>query len=379
MPEQLRGSLLIVAVSGRALARAAADAGYTPLVADFFADLDTQALAHRSRKVPGGISRGFRWDSLEPVLDALCAGAPSPPLGVIYGSGFEDRPELLDAIAARWRLIGNSAATVAEVNDPDGFFAALAQMGIPHPESRLDPPAEPAGWIAKRLGAAGGSHVAPAKGKCGASDVYFQRLVPGRPVSALFAGDGSRSLVLGLSEQWAAPATDKPWRYGGASRPAEIGAKAAGRMGDIVARVTAAFRLKGLNSADFLLDGDDPRLLEINPRPGATLDIFANTELPLIEVHLDTVHHHRLPARAPAFQGAAASIIVFAPEALTIPATMVWPDGAADLPKPGEQIDKERPICTLLARARWGDQARSLVRAEARQLLAALNVVEDPA
>jgi predicted ATP-grasp superfamily ATP-dependent carboligase len=379
LTEQLRGSLLIVAVSGRALARAAADAGYTPLVADFFADLDTQALALRAQKIPGDLSHGFCWESLEPVLDALCADAASPPLGVIYGSGFEDRPELLDAIAARWRLIGNSAASVAEVNDPEGFFAVLAQMGIPHPESRLDPPAEPEGWIAKRLGAAGGSHVVPAEGKSGASNVYFQRLIPGRPVSALFASDGVRATMLGLSEQWGAPAPGKPWRYGGASRPAEVGLKAAERMGAIVARVAAAFRLKGLNSADFLLDGDDPCLLEINPRPGATLDIFANTELPLIEVHLNAVQHHRLPARAHDLEGAAASMIVFAPEALTIPEGMVWPDGAADLPKPGEQIDKERPICTLLARAGSGDQARSLVRAEARQLLAALNVVEDPA
>ena len=39
-----------------------------------------------------------------------------------------------------------------------------------------------------------------------------------------------------------------------------------------------ATSLVGLNSADFLVDGERFWLLEVNPRPGATLDIFETTE-----------------------------------------------------------------------------------------------------
>ncbi len=67
----VRGSLLIAAVSGRSLAQAARRAGFTPLVADFFADADTQEAAHACRKLPGGIKRGFRWQTLYPALKAL--------------------------------------------------------------------------------------------------------------------------------------------------------------------------------------------------------------------------------------------------------------------------------------------------------------------
>ncbi|MET0301922.1 MAG: hypothetical protein ABW010_04740 [Methyloceanibacter sp.] len=42
-------SLLIASVSARALAEAARRAGFTPLVADFFADADTQDAAHAFR------------------------------------------------------------------------------------------------------------------------------------------------------------------------------------------------------------------------------------------------------------------------------------------------------------------------------------------
>ena len=125
--------MLIAAVSGRALARAATDAGYTPLLADFFADQDTEALAHRVCNVPGDIARGFQRAALEPSLETLAANAPSPLLGLIYGSGFEDRPQLLGQIAERWRLLGNNAATVARINDPARFVPALEQLAIAHP------------------------------------------------------------------------------------------------------------------------------------------------------------------------------------------------------------------------------------------------------
>ena len=133
LASQSQGSLLIASVSGRALARAAAKAGFVPLVADFFADLDTQALAHRACKVPGDLSNGFDWATLEPVLGALRQDAPSPILGLIRGSGFEVRPELLFQIGERWPLLGNDAPPVSAVSDPRCFFASLARLSIPHP------------------------------------------------------------------------------------------------------------------------------------------------------------------------------------------------------------------------------------------------------
>jgi len=88
---------LIAAVSGRALAASARRAGLTPLVADFFADADTQELAPAHRKLPGDIARGMTWKALAPALDALAEAAPSPVLGLVYGSGFEGSPRTFEA------------------------------------------------------------------------------------------------------------------------------------------------------------------------------------------------------------------------------------------------------------------------------------------
>src|SRR4029078_13647481 len=78
------GSLLVAAVSGRQLAHAPPRAGFTPLVADFFADTDTQAAAHACRKLGGDIASGMRRQTLPPALPALHARVPSPLLGPHY-------------------------------------------------------------------------------------------------------------------------------------------------------------------------------------------------------------------------------------------------------------------------------------------------------
>ena len=363
------GSLLIAAVSGRQLAQAARRAGLTPLVADFFADTDTQAAAHACLKLDGDIRSGMRRQNLLPALRDLAALAPSPILGVVYGAGFEDRTELLRLIAKHWRLLGNDAATVKRLKAPESFFAALDRLGIPHPATSSERPRKGAGWLAKRKGGAGGSHVVPSRLKRDAGNVYYQERIDGRAVSALFVANGSEARVLGFSEQWTAPTPRSPFRYGGAVRPASLPQEAARRMTSAVMAVARCFKIVGLASADFLVDGKEALLLEINPRPGATLDIFDRATKPLLRLHLRAIRDGGLPRTAAKFDDAMASAIVYAPWRLSVPPGTAWPDWSADRPKSAERIDKNRPICTVWARGSTRAQAKRLVEERICQIL----------
>ncbi len=180
--------------------------------------------------------------------------------------------------------------------------------------------------------------------------------------------------MLGFSEQWTDPTRTSPFRYGGAVRPASISVKLQDEMTASVLKVCAAFKLKGLGSADFIVDEDTGTalLLEINPRPGATLDIFDAEIQQLLKLHLDAILDGRLPSQPLALEGAMASALVFAPERLRIPEHIEWPDWVADRPKPRESIDKNRPICTVLARAETKAQANGLVAERMNQILAGL-------
>jgi predicted ATP-grasp superfamily ATP-dependent carboligase len=57
-----------------------------------------------------------------------------------------------------------------------------------------------------------------------------------------------------------------------------------------------------------------------------------------------------------------ATAIVYAKCGGATPPNVVWPDWTADRPKSSEWIDKNRPICTVLARAKTKTRAKRLVK-----------------
>ena len=368
-------SLLIAAISARALAQSARRAGFVPLAADFFADADMQEAAYACHKLRGELKRGFRKETLLRALTELAKRAPSPVAGFVYGAGFEDRPALLSEIAKRWPVLGNAAATVERTKEPEGFFAALDRLGVAHPATVIAPPAKGAGWLAKKIGGAGGSHIAPSRLGKGVPGVYYQERIEGRAVSALFVGNGKDARVLGFSEQWTAPSGKKLWRYGGAVRPANLPAKIARQMTSAVRRVATCFELKGLGSADFMVTDEKAYLLEVNPRPGATLDIFDAGACPLLRLHVEAISDDKLPPGPLKFRGAMASAIVYAMRGGAVPPGMAWAGWTADRPKPSEWIDKNRPICTVLARSSTKAQAKRLVEERICNILAGLQEI----
>jgi predicted ATP-grasp superfamily ATP-dependent carboligase len=253
------------------------------------------------------------------------------------------------------------------VKDPLKFAGLCRRLDIPHPEIRFDA-APDAGWMLKRIGGAGGAHVRPAPaGRLPGRGRYLQRRVDGTPVSALFLADGATCRILGLSAQWSAPRPRHRHRYGGAVRPAVLAAEMAQRLGDAVARVAAASRLVGLNSADFLVDGGGFHLLEVNPRPGATLDLFAVPGL--FRAHIAACNG-TLDAVLAAPVRAAAAAVAYARAPLTISPGFAWPVWAADRQPAGSSVGVHEPLCTVRAEADDPAVARACAMQRVDEILA---------
>jgi uncharacterized protein len=199
---------------------------------------------------------------------------------------------------------------------------------------------------------------------------YFQRRVAGEPISALVLADGRRGLVLGFSTQWSSPSPAHPFRYGGAVRPAPLGPDVDEALRAVAQRLTSRTGLVGLNSFDFLVDGGTFHLLEINPRPGATIDIFEPAgRQSLFALHVDACRGD-LPDRAPVVDGAAASAVVYAPADIPRIPSFDWPDWTADRPIAGSSISAQSPLCTVLSSAATAAQARELVEQRAQAIVA---------
>jgi predicted ATP-grasp superfamily ATP-dependent carboligase len=123
--------VLVVGLSARALSAAARNAGFEPLAADLFGDLDLQEIAEGSMLIDGDLEAGLKWPSLIAAVETLAADRN--PVGLVCGSGFEDRPFLLERLSRRWPLIGNSAEAVARAKDPALLEAICRKLNIPHP------------------------------------------------------------------------------------------------------------------------------------------------------------------------------------------------------------------------------------------------------
>jgi predicted ATP-grasp superfamily ATP-dependent carboligase len=271
-------------------------------------------------------------------------------------------------LAGRWLLLGNSGEAVAQVCDPKRLAELCEKCGVPHPEWSATPVA---GWLSKQVGGSGGSHVGtPRPAACS----YWQERVEGAAVSALVLANGETALVLGLSSQWAEPSIGAPFRYAGAARPAELPAGTAAALDDAALRVVRAARLIGLNSVDFLVAEHGWHLVETNPRPGATLDIFRSARPSLFALHVEACRG-RLPRRKPEFVGAAAARIVYARQPVPRVPEFDWPEWTADRQPPGTSVLSGAPLCTALAEADTATEARSLVERRGHAIAVALGAI----
>ncbi len=353
--------MLIAAISGRSLAASARRAGYRPLVADFFGDDDTLALAHRHVRLTKDFRRGIDRDELMDALGRLADSAQ--PEGLVCGSGFEDRPQLLAELSTRWRLLGNPAEAVARAKDPVQLAALCRELAIPHPPTTTERPAAPGGWVMKRRGGAGGSHVQHASASGPARDgLYYQQRVDGAAVSALVLADAEDASVLGLSSQWSSPTPQHPFRYGGAVRPATVAAPVASALADAARRLVQAIPLLGLNSVDFVVAGREFWVLEVNPRPGATLDIFDLPNGALLGLHIAACGNGLSAEPRPAAPGIAmAQGIVYARGHIVPFPSIDWPDWTADRQAAGSAVMAGEPVCTVLAPGSTAGEARELL------------------
>lgn len=383
-------TLAIAALSARALSQAARTDGYSALALDVFGDVDTQAAA--AAWWPLGDGQALRIQPAK-LLAGLQHAANLGACGWIAGSGFEADLDLLDAGAAVLPLIGNPAPVWRAVRDPAQFFGCLQAAGLPYPPWhagclpyppwqagcpqavslpyppwQATAPVDASGWLLKHPGSSGGSavqHLAQwrSSGLPWPATAYAQRLLPGQPVSLSFIANGRRALVLGCNQQQVQALVgdggSRPFGFAGVSGPVALPPAAAATLRRALAVLVAHFQLRGLGSLDALLDGQQVHLLELNPRPPASLQLYPGAAgHGVVAAHIQACQHGRLPAAPRAGQRGRRSParvrglrVVHTPAALQVTTTLSaqlasWP-GVQDVPQPGTRLATGDPLCSL--------------------------------
>lgn len=357
---------LLVGLSVRALAQAAARSDYAVCAVDAFADRDTTtACAGRVARL--AVDAGYRIEAaalVAAVGEAQRRFAPDGFAGIVAGGGFDGRPELIAELAGLGPLAGCDASLMRTLREPRNWFALLNAIDISHPPVRFEPPADKHGWLVKSASGSGGWHVQAWHGamKLGA-DGYFQRRRRGRPASALFVADGRNVRVIGWQWQLLAASRELPWRYGGVITANDLPVSVQERIATALAAIVGRVPLRGLAGLDFLVDGDNIEVLELNPRPTASISLYPQHDL--FGVHLAACSGALPTAALPACATLRGEAVLYAPQRLRVDADFPWPKGCADIPATTADFAPGEPVCTVAAEA---ESTRSLrLRLASRQ------------
>ena len=337
-----------MAVSARMLAQLAVADGYEVAALDRFGDADLRALA------PGATA------PTNNGLAALAAGIDAA--AVVYGAGLENRPDLVACLADGRELLGTPAELLEAVRDPWAVAAAARAAGARAPQTRTAsqtgraaPPdcrarRPSAAWLRKPRHSGGGHGVRVWRGGRLRPTEVLQRRVDGLSCSAVAIGDGRSAFVLGLTEQLHLPGG---FRWTGNVTPPRLPeaqrAELDGRMRAVCAEVAGRFGVRGAFGVDAVWDGRDAWVLEVNPRPSASLELFGPGSF---EAHVQGARGLGLPTFGvpPARSCAAVKLVLFADRTVCAPDPGWWPAGLVrDIPRAGETIRRGAPVCTLVS------------------------------
>ena len=377
VPPQRRGRVLIVGGSTRAAAWSAVRAGWQPICADLFADLDTHQVAE---VIP---VRDYPWSLPDDVASVQAEGW-------FYTGALENHPGIIERLAqpnaSYGPLWGTTAAGLRLVRDPFWLATTLRDAGLPtlnvEPETAT-PPADGT-WMQKPFASAGGRAIRVwdkfATETPFTESHYFQRRTAGESCSAVFRVESHEVEWLGASRQFinlAASHAAMPFAYCGSIGPidrptgSDMLTTAVRQMLTRMAETVAqAGSLRGLFSIDFLLDGEHVWPTEINPRYTASVEILELSNgrplLPMCNGHLCRDHSGLAVHTADSF---VAKVILYAPRRLTAPdtshlllETSPWQTPfLADIPMLGTLIESEWPICTVFADGRSLEECRDRV------------------
>ena len=123
-----------------------------------------------------------------------------------------------------------------------------------------------------------------------------------------------------------------------------------GQLRAVCDEVAARFGVRGAFGVDAIWDGRDAWVLEVNPRPPASLELFGPGQLRGARPRRARRSACPTSGTPPATRCAKVKLVLFADRDLRAPDPDWWPAGLVrDIPHAGETIRRGAPVCTLIS------------------------------
>ena len=322
---------LLTGLSTRGIAESAVRAGKDVVTVDYFGDLDQEQICE-------GISLRREYDvglDFNPFLFLKAAGDLRFDF-LVYVAPLENHPEILGKFAEKCVVMGNGAEIVKRVRDWRNVCRFCKDEGILFPET-----VDGLEYVVKPKKSGGGVGIRRL------SRYVVQKFIKGEHYSASFLGDGKNGGIISVNEQLIGKkefGARKFW-YCGNITPVFVDKE----VDEICERLVEEFGLKGSCGMDFVIN-DGLYLMEVNPRPQATLEIVERAfGINVFLLHENAVKGELRRVGNPKKTWGKA--VLYAEEDVTMPDTYEWLDYGwiKDVPHPFERILKGEPVCTVIA------------------------------
>ncbi len=324
--------LLIIAASARALAQSAKRAGFEPIAVDAFADRDLRASVSHFRKV--------RWQERMVLQAAYRLQRQTGASLWLYGGGVENFPNLVARLSRKAVLLGNSAHRLRAIASFPRLAGTFRRLQIPFPQmaSRGRFPR----WLYK-IESAGGMGVLRYAARKGG---YWQRRLVGRVYTLAFLSGGRRLFWWALHALETRALGKHPALFQALYGPVPLPSALKRQARWIAQRLVRRLRLKGWNSLDLILHRGRLYLIDLNPRPGAAINLWEEWfPQGTVAAHIQAISGREVVPDEPSEMRGYG--VVWSRKRLEVPEH--WPDGAVDIPAQ-KTIPSRQPVCGIILR-----------------------------
>ncbi|MBT7728186.1 MAG: ATP-grasp domain-containing protein [Planctomycetaceae bacterium] len=273
-------NLLVIGASARALAASADRLGLEVNAIDLFGDRDLRDVCSRVVQVSA--------DAYPDDVPSIAAGFPAGP--VVYAGGLENHIEVIEKLSRARLLLGNHPRALRLVRDPCFVREVACENGCAYPAIFFTSSKVPRDgtFLRKSTASIGGLGVLswnglreePVRGR-----EYLQQFVSGVPMSASLLVTQEGVELLGVCRQligmkWCYA---KQFRFCGAIQLSSslFQQQVLKQLHQFAIDLSRRAKLAGLIGIDFILPrtpiqarDHSPVILEVNPRPTATMELF---------------------------------------------------------------------------------------------------------
>jgi predicted ATP-grasp superfamily ATP-dependent carboligase len=192
-------------------------------------------------------------------------------VGLVYGSGLEDKPEIYDYLRRKLNILGNDPKIISECNDLRLLANILNECDLKLPEYANNPIELTKRYLSKPFNSSGGYNISFSekyKKNC-----YLQEYLQGETYSISFFNHGKNFIFLGFNKLLNLINFDAhPFIHAGALTTNEF--LESNDMIHSFEKLSKKLSMNGYNNIDFKVLNKEIFVLDINPRITSTFKIY---------------------------------------------------------------------------------------------------------